>query len=112
MSLPTYPDLPRDISSRITNIRDGRTNAQTVDGTPVLTLAHQNEKYDYRLIHSYLNRARWEELIAFYEENRYTYFTWEFDGAVRTWKFLRKPTWVWATEAEILRTYTVDLVEI
>ncbi|MDR0769928.1 MAG: hypothetical protein LBE75_01820 [Burkholderiales bacterium] len=112
MSLPVYPDLPRDVSSRITNIRDGRMIGQTVDGSPVLTLAHQNEKYDYRIVHSYLNQERWTVLQEFYEANRYTSFEWFFDGRLRTWKFLKKPIWAWATEAEILRTYTVDLVEL
>ncbi len=112
MSLPVYPDLPRDVSSRITNIRDGRTNAQTVDGSPVLTLAHTGEKYDYRLIHAFLDEERWTLLQSFYDANRYTSFEWFFDGQLRTWRFLKKPIWVWSSAAEILRTYTVDLMEL
>ena len=112
MSLPVYPDLPIDVSSRVVRIRDGRASNVTVDGTIVLTLAHENERYDIRLVHSWLVAARWAELLAFYEDNRYTSFLFEFDGAERVWKFSAKPLWVWSSTSQIYRTYTVDLMEV
>jgi len=110
MSLPVYPDLPYDASSKITGIRDGRSTVTTTDGTVTTTLAHENEKYNFRLVHSWMNAARQQQIEAFYEANRYTPFEWALNGKARVWKYAKKP--MSAEQATGYRTYTVDLVEV
>ncbi|MCL2297723.1 MAG: hypothetical protein FWC38_00625 [Proteobacteria bacterium] len=110
MSYPVYPNIPIGSASGIVSLRDGRSTVTTTDGTVATTLAHENEKYNYRLIHSWIEEKHWTQLTAFYEANRYTSFIFEMDGQPRVWKFKQRPTY--AEPKRFRRTYTVELVEV
>lgn len=110
MSYPIYPEIPIGTASGIVSQRDGRSAVTTTDGTVATTLAHENEKYNYRLVHLLIEETHWTQLMAFYEANRYTPFLFELDGQMRVWKFKQRP--VYADLKGFRRTYTVELVEV
>ncbi|MDR0249944.1 MAG: hypothetical protein LBI35_01300 [Burkholderiales bacterium] len=110
MSYPVYPTIPIGSASGIVSQRDGRSTVTTTDGTVTTTLAHENEKYDYRIIHLLIEESHWLQLIAFYDANKYTPFMFALDGQARVWKFKQRP--VYSEPKRFRRTYTVELVEV
>jgi hypothetical protein len=110
MSLPNYPEIPFDVSSRAVATRSGRSIVTTTDGTVAQTLTHPHERLDFRVIHTLIHAAHWEALEQFYEDNRYNRFYGNFDGVERAFEFVARPLPTLIYRAG--RQYTVDLREV